>query len=145
VFNNSLQKAFSQTHRFVLNLTNGRVTGKFGSAPVLILTSLGRKSGEPRTTPLFYIQEGGSYVVAASNAGRSYHPAWYLNLRDDPAASVKIGGQEIAVRASTATPEERDRLWPRFDQMFKGYAGYRAKTERDIPLVILRPFDTIAP
>jgi deazaflavin-dependent oxidoreductase (nitroreductase family) len=144
VFNNTLQRAFAQTHRLVYSLTNGRVTGKVGDAPVLMLTSLGRKSGQPRTTPLFYIQDGGSYVVAASNAGRDFHPAWYLNLQDDPAASVTVDNRSIPVRASTATPEEKGRLWPRFDQMFKGYEGYRARTDRDIPLVILRPFDTVA-
>jgi hypothetical protein len=64
VFNNTMQRAFAQTHRFVYSLTNGRVTGRVGAAPVLMLTSLGRKSGQPRTTPLFYIQDGGSYVKA---------------------------------------------------------------------------------
>jgi len=106
---------------------------------VLLLTTTGRKSGKRRTTPLLYLEDAGRYVVVASVGGAPTHPAWYLNLRSDPSATIRIGRRELAVGAETAAPEERARLWARATQMYPQYDDYQAKTSREIPVVILTP------
>ncbi len=106
---------------------------------MLLLTTTGRKTGRRRTTPLLYVEEGDRYVVVASAGGAPSHPAWYLNLRSNPAATIQVGGRQLAVRAETAGLEERARLWPRLMQMWPKYDGYQAKTRREIPIVILAP------
>jgi len=105
--------------------------------PVLLLTTTGRKTGKRRTTPLLYVEEGDRYVVVASVGGAPSHPAWYLNLRSNPAATIQVGGRKVAVTAETAGLEERARLWPRLTQMWPRYDDYQAKTRREIPVVIL--------
>lgn len=109
---------------------------------MLLLTTTGRKTGRRRTTPLLYVEEHGRYVVVASVGGAPSHPAWYLNLRSNPAATIQVGGRRLAVRAETAGLEERARLWPRLTQMWPQYDAYRAKTRREIPVVILAPSAT---
>ena len=106
---------------------------------VLLLTTTGRKSGKQRTTPLLYLEDAGRYVVIASVGGAPKHPAWYLNLLANPAATIEVGRRKLAVTASTASPEERARLWPLAVQMYRGYEDYQAKTTREIPVVILSP------
>jgi deazaflavin-dependent oxidoreductase (nitroreductase family) len=119
-------------------VSGGRLAGRIaGGAPVLLLTTTGRKSGKQRTTPLLYLDDAGRYVVIASVGGAPKHPAWYLNLLTNPAATVEVGKRKLAVTAATASPEERARLWPLAVQMYAGYAGYQAKTTREIPVVIL--------
>ena len=83
--------------------------------------------------------DGGRYVVIASVSGAPKHPAWYLNLVDNPAATIQVGGRKLAVHAETASTEERERLWPLAARMYSGYDAYRAKTERVIPVVLLTP------
>ena len=117
-----------------------RIGGHFRkTAPVLLLTTTGRKSGKKRTTPLLYVEDAGRYVIIASVGGAPRHPAWYLNLRDNPAATIEIGRRTLAVTAETASPEERARLWPLATQMYSGYDDYQAKTSREIPVVVLTP------
>jgi deazaflavin-dependent oxidoreductase (nitroreductase family) len=108
-------------------------------APVLLLSTTGRKSGKERTTPLLYLEESGQYVVVASVGGAPKHPAWYLNLRDNTAATIQVAGRRLAVSVKTASSEERARLWPLAAQMYSGYDAYQAKTSREIPVVILTP------
>jgi deazaflavin-dependent oxidoreductase (nitroreductase family) len=103
------------------------------------LTTTGRKSGKQRTTPLLYLEDAGRHVVIASVGGAPKHPAWYLNLLANPAATLDVGRRKLAVTASTASPEERARLWPLAVQMYPGYDAYRSKTTREIPVVILSP------
>ena len=133
-------KLASRLHVALYRASGGRLGGHFRkTAPVLLLTTTGRKSGKQRTTPLLYVAEAGQYVVVASVGGAPRHPAWYLNLQGNPAATVQIGSRRIAVTARTASPEERARLWARATQMYPGYDDYQAKTSREIPVVILAP------
>jgi len=104
---------------------------------VLLLTTTGRKTGKQRTTPLLYVEDDGRYVVIGSVGGAPKHPAWYLNLGGNPAATIQLGRRKLQVTAKTAEPEERARLWARATRMYSGYDGYQAKTGREIPVVIL--------
>ena len=132
-------KLFSRIHVFLYRASGGRIGGRFKAAPVLLLTTTGRKSGKRRTTPLLYGEDAGRYVIVASVGGAPKHPAWYLNLRADAAAAIQVGGRTHAVRAATATPEERARLWTVMTRIYAPYDDYQAKTSREIPLVILTP------
>jgi deazaflavin-dependent oxidoreductase (nitroreductase family) len=109
--------------------------------PVLELTTTGRKSGQPRSVMLTSpLQEGSTLVIVASRGGDDQHPAWFLNLRDNPDVEVAFkGGPKQPMRARVATPEERARLWPLVTADHKNYAGYQTKTQREIPLVLLEP------
>jgi len=135
-----LVSAFVKVHVALYRASRGRLGGRLRKgAPVLLLMTTGRKTGKRRTTPLLYAEDGGRYVVVASAGGAPAHPAWYLNLRSNPAATIQVGGRELAVTAETAGPEERARLWPRVTQMWPQYDDYQAKTRREIPVVILTP------
>ncbi|TYK47234.1 nitroreductase family deazaflavin-dependent oxidoreductase [Actinomadura decatromicini] len=105
----------------------------------LLLTTRGRKSGLLRRTALFYGEDNGRYLLVASNGGAHQHPAWYLNLTADPDVTVQVGPDEFAVRARTATPDEKPPLWRIMASNFSLYDTYQEKSERDIPLVILEP------
>lgn len=109
--------------------------------PVLQLTTTGRKSKEPRSVMLTSpLQEGDTLVVVASRGGDDHHPAWFLNLRDQPKVQVAYkGGAKKPMTARVANAEERARMWPEVTSHYKGYAGYQSKTEREIPLVLLEP------
>jgi len=136
-------KTLNTFHRSVLKISGGRLGWEAGKMPVLELTTTGRKSGQPRsvilTSPL---QEGTTIVVVASRGGDDQHPAWFLNLRDDPDVEVAMQGRPRArMRARTADPDERARLWPLVTADHKNYAGYQTKTQREIPLVLLEPVD----
>jgi deazaflavin-dependent oxidoreductase (nitroreductase family) len=129
---------FSRLHVLLYRVSGGRIGGRFRkTAPVLLLTTTGRKSGKTRTTPLLYVEDDGHYVVIASVGGAPRHPAWYLNVCDHPAATIQIGSRRIAVSATTAPPQERERLWALATQMYPQYDDYQAKTSREIPVVIL--------
>ena len=128
----------SRIHVALYRLSGGRVGARIGRGlPVLLLTTTGRKSGKRRTTPLLYVEDDYRHVVVASVGGAPKHPAWYLNLRADPRATIDVGGRTLAVSAETAGPEERARLWRRVTAMYPTYDAYQAKTSREIPIVIL--------
>ena len=103
------------------------------------LTTYGRKSGKPRTTPLTFFRDGNDLVVIASNGGSDRAPGWWLNLQHDPRAIVGIGGDELNVTAGAAPPEQRERLWVEITATYAGYARYQKKTARRIPVVLLTP------
>ena len=134
-------KLMNGAHRAILAVTGGRVGWTASNMPVLELTTTGRKSGQVRSVMLTSpLQEGDTYVVVASRGGDDHHPAWFLNLRDDPAVQVSIkGGPKQAMTASVATAEQRARMWPKITADHKNYAGYQTKTDREIPLVLLEP------
>jgi deazaflavin-dependent oxidoreductase (nitroreductase family) len=134
-------KTMNAIHRVLLKATFGKVGWTAGPMPVLELTTTGRKSGQARSVMLTSpVQEGGTWVVVASRGGDDIHPAWFLNLRDDPNVTVSLQGKpKQPMHARVATPEERARLWPQVITVNKGYAGYQEKTEREIPLVMLEP------
>jgi deazaflavin-dependent oxidoreductase (nitroreductase family) len=117
--------------------TNGEDGYWWRGAPTLILTTLGRRSGKPRRLALIYRQDGERYVVVASKGGADQHPEWYLNLLEHPEVQVQVMADRFRARARTATPQEHDLLWPRMVEIWPDYDKYQAKTERQIPLVIL--------
>ena len=134
-------KAMNAIHRTMLKATGGTFGWNLLGMPVVELTTTGRKSGEQRTVMLTSPwQEDGSYVVVASRGGDDKPPAWLLNLQASPAVQVAVGGKPAAPwTAQVATAEERARLWPLLTAKHKNYAGYQRKTDREIPLVLLRP------
>jgi deazaflavin-dependent oxidoreductase (nitroreductase family) len=136
-----LLKTMNATHRAVLKLTGNRIGASFGGMQSLELTTIGRKSGQPRSVMLTVpLQEGDTYVVVASRGGDDTHPAWFLNLSDNPAVDVQLVGKpKQSMQAHVATPEERARMWPLIADKYKNYAGYQKKTSREIPLVLLKP------
>ena len=106
---------------------------------ILLLTTRGRTSGEPRTTPLIFDSDGDNAVIVASKGGAPAHPGWYLNLLADADAEVQIRDVVRPVRARTAEGEERERLWSMMTAMWPSYDAYQAKTDREIPVVVLEP------
>ena len=127
-------------HNRVYRLSGGRVAGKIGKTPVLLLTTTGRKSGQKRTNPLLYAPAGDDgYMVIASKGGAPQHPLWYLNLQANPLAAVTVGRATRQVRARTAEGEERERLWRSLADLYPGYDKYAEKTSRRIPVVVLEP------
>ena len=134
-------KGMNAVHRALLWASGGRMGREVGGMPVLELVTTGRRSGLPRavmlTSPL---REGAAYVVVASRGGDDRHPAWFLNLRDEPRVQVAVqGGSRVSMIASVATPDERARMWPQIADRYRNYAGYQRRTQREIPLVLLRP------
>jgi len=106
-------------------------------APILILTTTGRKSGEKRSTPLIFGEDRGRYVVAASLGGSATHPNWYLNLVADPEAEVQVKAERFRVRARPVAGEERSRLWTLMTSIWPSYDDYQRRTTREIPVVLL--------
>ena len=133
------QRAVTKLHSFVYRVTNGRVGGRIAGGPVLLLTTTGRKSGRERTIPLLYLKDGEDLVVVGSNGGTAAPPAWWLNLTDNPEATIEVGGHKMRVRAEEAGFEENERLWPKLVKMYGGYEDYRRRTDREIPVVFLHP------
>jgi deazaflavin-dependent oxidoreductase (nitroreductase family) len=115
----------------------GRVGGPFEGAPLLLLTSIGAKSGAARTTPLMYLPDGERIVIFASKAGAPTNPAWYHNLLANPSATVEVGGDIFDVDVSVATGEERERLFNQQSELRPQFADYAQKTTRQIPVVVL--------
>jgi F420H(2)-dependent quinone reductase len=126
-------------HRAVYRATGGKIGGRMGKAPVLLLTTTGRKSGKPRTTPLLYARAGDGYVLIASKGGAERDPLWYRNLQATPRAEIQVGRKTKQVRARTAEGEDRDRLWRALTDLYAGYDEYAKKTSRTIPVVVLEP------
>lgn len=124
---------------FLYRISGGRLAGRMGSAPIMILTSVGSKSGRKRTNPVLYLVDGENLVTVASAGGAEKNPTWYWNLMHNPEASVTVKRETKNVRARKASPEERQRLWPLLTAMFPRYAEYAKKTKREIPVVILAP------
>jgi deazaflavin-dependent oxidoreductase (nitroreductase family) len=120
-------------------LSRGRVGGKVGRAPVLLLTSTGRRSGQQRTAPVLYLKDGERLVVIGSNAGNAKAPAWSLNLKSNPDAEVEVGRDHSLVRARVTEGEERAELWRKMNAQYAGFDAYDANTSRDIAVFVLEP------
>ena len=135
-----INRAFG-VHTAVYRASRGRVGHKLPglSAPMLLLDHKGAKSGQERTTPLVYLEDGGRWVIVASKGGHPRHPAWFHNLKANPDTTVQIGSELRTVRARVANAQERKRLWPKAVEAYSGYRGYQERTDREIPLVILEP------
>jgi deazaflavin-dependent oxidoreductase (nitroreductase family) len=119
--------------------TRGRLLGKVGRAPVLLLTTTGRRSGQQRTAPVVYLSDGERLVVIGSNAGYERAPAWSLNLKANPACAVEIRGARKEMHARIAEGEERAELWRAMNEQYAGFDHYETRTARDIALFVLEP------
>jgi F420H(2)-dependent quinone reductase len=127
-------------HARIYRLTRGVIGHRIpGAPPILLLDTVGAKSGKRRTTPLAYFEDGRDVVIVASKGGHPKHPSWYHNLRAHPDTTVQIANKRRTVHARVADPEERVRLWPQAVAIWSDYDSYQERTEREIPLVILEP------
>jgi len=117
----------------------GKVGGQFAGAPLLLLHTVGARTGQPRVNPMMYQPVGGSYAVFASKGGAPSHPAWYHNLLANPQVSAEIGTRTVPLVARVAAGAERDRIWARQKQDHPGFADYEARTPRQIPVIVLDP------
>lgn len=137
---NPLIKWMSRLNTWAYRATGGRIGGKFaGGAPVMLLTTIGRKTGARHTLPLLYLRDGDRIVTVASKGGMDHHPLWYRNLVANPEVDVQIGSQVQAGNARTADDAEKAALWPKLVAMYPSYADYQARTTRSIPVVIIDP------
>lgn len=133
------QRFATGANTLVYRLSGGKLGGRIFGNPILLLNTTGRKTGKSRTTPLLYLPDGENMVIVASNGGAPKHPAWWHNLKARPEAEVEVGDRKLRVRAEDAEGEEKRRLWERLVAAYPGYANYQRKTDREIPVVILRP------
>ncbi len=125
--------------RFLIRRSGGRVASRLYGLPVLLLTTTGAKSGQPRTTPLVYVRDGDDFVVTGTNFGQSAHPAWTGNLLAHPAATAEIGPERLAVTAELADQASWDRLWPRLLEIYPGYADYLRRRGQQPRMFLLHP------
>jgi deazaflavin-dependent oxidoreductase (nitroreductase family) len=127
------------TYQWLYEKTDGRFTW-LGGLPVLLLRTIGRKSGQERTAALVYLKDGDDLVVVASNGGSDKPPSWLFNIQQHPEVGVQVGRRRTRMRAHVAEREERARLWPLVNKNNSNrYDGYQAKTRRQIPIVVLSP------
>lgn len=134
-----LLRAVGKLNVPLYRISGGRLGGRVAKAPVLLLTTTGRRSGAARTTPVLYLADGERLVVIGSNAGNERTPAWALNLVAGPDAEVEIGSERRAVRARVAEGGEREQLWRRMTASYSGFDAYRDRTAREIKLFVLEP------
>lgn len=141
---NFFVELFWKLHPGLYSLTGGRIGGKIMGMPVLLLTTKGRKSGQPRTVALTYLPSGESCIVIASCLGEEKHPAWYRNLEAEPLVEIEAGGRKRKVRARVADGAERETLWRQMADRLPDYDEYATRTTRRIPVVVLEPASATA-
>ncbi|HZE65893.1 MAG TPA: nitroreductase family deazaflavin-dependent oxidoreductase [Sporichthyaceae bacterium] len=135
----TIAKTFAGLHTALIRRSGGRFGKTFKKAPVLLLTTTGRKSGQPRTSPLLYLRDGQDLAVVASYGGDDRYPAWFHNLTANPEVSAELEGKKVELRASVADAATKARLWPDLLTMYKTYESYQKKTDRELPVVLLSP------
>jgi deazaflavin-dependent oxidoreductase (nitroreductase family) len=128
---------FGDAHVERYEATDGAEGYIWNGAPTLVLTTTGRKSGQPRKSALIFGKDGDNFLLIASQGGAPKHPMWYLNLRDNPEVELQVLGDKFRAHARTATPDEKPRLWKIMTESWPSYDAYQTRTERDIPLVVL--------
>ena len=128
---------FGAEHVRVYRETGGQRGYHWRGTTILLLSTKGRRSGQERTTPLIHRIDGDRWIVVASKGGAPENPSWYENLLADPEATIQVTDQEIPVLASTAQGAERARLWSSMVEVWPAYDDYQAKTDREIPIVVL--------
>jgi deazaflavin-dependent oxidoreductase (nitroreductase family) len=121
------------------HLWDARPVGLPGPVTTLLLTTIGRKSGEPRHVPLLYVDDGDGYIIVGSKGGNSEHPVWYLNLQANPLCDIRVGAPPIKARARPLEGEEYDRAWAKVTDRHETYKKYQARTDRQIPVIRLEP------
>jgi deazaflavin-dependent oxidoreductase (nitroreductase family) len=130
----------SRLNTWMYRRNNGTgLGGTFQNIPVALLTTTGRKTGEPRVSPLYFLRDGDRVIVAASKGGADKNPMWYLNLKADPKVAVQIKDEVLELKARDATDEERAQYWPKLVAMYPTYDDYQSFTDRLIPLVVCEP------
>ena len=130
----------SRLNTWMYRRNNGEgLGGTFQKIPVALLTTTGRKSGQPRISPLYFLRDGDRVVVAASRGGSDRNPMWYGNLKANPKVQVQIKSEVLDLTARDANEEERARYWPQLVQMYPTYEDYQSWTDRVIPLVVCEP------
>ncbi len=134
-----LIKWMSRANAWIYRRSKGKLGGTIQKAPVALLTTTGRKTGQPRVSPLIYVREGDRVVLVASRGGSDKHPLWYLNLKADPKVSVQIRNEVLQLRARDATAEERAEYWPKLAAVYPALDDYKSWTDRTIPIVVCEP------
>jgi deazaflavin-dependent oxidoreductase (nitroreductase family) len=134
-----LTSAFIALNVWLYRLSGGRMMGRMAGAPILLLTTTGRRSRLERTVPVLYLKDGGRFVMVASLAGAPQNPAWFLNLEANPQVRLQVRSRRFAATARRASAEEKAQLWPRLVAMYPTYEDYQKRTTRDIPVVIATP------
>lgn len=133
-------KWMSKAQTFLFKKSKGKLGNKFlKGTEVGILTTIGRKTGEPRDSPLLFLQEGKRIVLVASQGGRATNPMWYLNLKSNPRITFQTKAEKLVLTTRDATDAERDEYWPKLDAMYPDFINYRSYTDRKIPIVICDP------
>ncbi|WNG86989.1 nitroreductase family deazaflavin-dependent oxidoreductase [Mycobacterium sp. ITM-2016-00317] len=140
-------KWMSKLNTLAYKATGGRIgynwrggSNRFSAPPpVGILTTIGRKSGQPRESPLLFLREGNRVVLVASQGGRATNPMWYLNIKANPQVTFQIKNEKLKLIAREATDAERDEYWPKLDSIYPDFANYRTYTDRKIPVLICDP------
>ena len=134
-----LFKIMTRIHIILYRTSRGKIWKNMSGMPVLLLTTTGRKSGQPRTTPVVYLRDDDDYLIAASKGGSASHPAWYFNLEATPEVRVEVGDQTFTARVTITKDEERDLLYEKFKTSGANFATYEQNTTRTIPVVRLTP------
>ncbi len=134
-----LIKWFMAVNSFLIRISSGRIGSKLGTQTILILHTVGRKTGQPRSIPIAYFDFEGKYLIVESNWGKDRHADWYLNLKKQPHARIDVKGRSISVRMREAGGEEYSRLWSFATQKHPPYLDYQNMTKRRIPIVVLEP------
>ncbi|MGB0970249.1 MAG: nitroreductase family deazaflavin-dependent oxidoreductase [Mycobacterium sp.] len=140
-------KWMSRFNTWAFKATGGRLGSKWRGGsnrfsappPVGILTTVGRKTGKTRESPLLFLREGGRVILVASQGGRATNPMWYLNIQANPRISFQIKNETLQLIARDATDDEREQYWPRLDGLYPDFANYRSYTDRKIPILICDP------
>jgi len=132
-------KWFMAINAFLIRISRGRVGTQLGAQTILILNTVGRKSGQPRSIPIAYFFHEGKYLVVESNWGKDHHADWYFNLLKQPRASIEVNGKTIQVNARFAEGEEYDRLWQYVTKRHTPYLEYQKMTSRELPIAIFEP------
>jgi deazaflavin-dependent oxidoreductase (nitroreductase family) len=132
-------KQFMRFQIFMYRHSGGKMMGSLRGMPVLLLTTVGRKTGKQHVAPVMYLRDGENYVVTASNNGADKHPGWFVNLQSNPQATIEVDNMTRGVLTHQASPEEKKRLWTQLVEQAPFFEDYQKKTTRDIPMVILQP------
>ena len=119
--------------------TDGEVGYEWNGAPILLLTTTGRRSGEPKTSALIFGRDGDDYLIVGSMGGAPKHPSWYLNLSANPEVEIQVRGDRIPAVAHTASDDEKGRLWQIMTEVWPNYDAYQTRTDRSIPVVVISP------
>ena len=139
---NRLVKIFTGLHVFLYHTSGGKIWGSMNGNPVLMLTTTGRKTGLPRTTPVMYVHKDNEYLIAASAGGADQNPTWFSNINSKPEATIEINGRKTKVKAVITSGDERDKLYENFKALGSNFIEYEKKTTRKIPVVRLQPITT---